>query len=392
MEIQFLVFSRRECYTKRKFKSWESRGILDRKMKQERVLVAMSGGVDSSMTAALLLEQGYDVIGATMRLSEDSREALSEENNGEMPSSIVDARRVADMLGIPHYVVDFMASFEQTVIGYFLDEYQRGRTPNPCVVCNRHIKFGALLQKAAELGASYIATGHYARVERGADGIYRLRKAQNYAKDQSYVLYHLNQETLAHILFPLGSFSKDETRRMAEEYHLPVAHKAESQEICFVPHDDYKAYLRKKRPASVQHGEIVDQAGNVLGMHEGVSFYTIGQRKGLGIAAPEPLYVTALDPVENRVIVGAADEVYAQELIASHPLWTMWDVLREERTVHAKIRYGKKEATAVVSPYGDDSICVRFAEPQRAVTPGQSVVFYEDDIVLGGGVIDEVIA
>ena len=361
-------------------------------MKQERVLVAMSGGVDSSLTAALLAVQGYDVIGATMRLSEDSRESLSGENNGETPSSVADAQRVADVLGIPHYVFDFTESFEQTVIGYFLDEYQCGRTPNPCIVCNRHIKFGALLRKGEELGAQYIATGHYARVERGADGIYRLRKGQDTAKDQSYVLYHLNQETLARVLLPLGNFSKDETRRMAEEeYHLPVAHKAESQEICFVPHDDYKTYLRKKRPAAVQRGEIVDQAGNVLGVHEGISFYTIGQRRGLGIAAPEPLYVTALNPMQNRVVVGTADDVYGRELIASHPLWTMWDALREARTVQAKIRYGKREAAATVIPEGA-CVRVRFSEPQRAVTPGQSVVFYEDDIVLGGGVIDEVIA
>ena len=355
----------------------------------KRVLVAMSGGVDSSMVAALLLEQGYDVVGVTMRLSEESRENASDEKAAT--SSVDDARRVADMLGIPHYVVDFTAPFERTVIDYFLDEYQRGRTPNPCVVCNHYIKFGELLRKGEELNAQYIATGHYACVDHGADGIYRLRKGRDAAKDQSYVLYHLNQETLAHILLPLGRFSKDETRSMAEEYHLPVAHKAESQEICFVPHDDYKAYLRKRRPASVQRGEIVDQAGNVLGMHEGISFYTIGQRKGLGIAAPEPLYVIALDSAENRVIVGSSEAVYAQELIASDPRWTMWEELREERTVQAKIRYGKREAAATVVPEGV-YVRVRFAEPQRAVTPGQSVVFYENDILLGGGIIDRVIA
>ena len=355
----------------------------------KRVLVAMSGGVDSSMVAALLLEQGYDVVGVTMRLSEENRENASDENAAT--SSVDDARRVADMLGIVHYVVDFTAPFERTVIDYFLDEYQRGRTPNPCVVCNHYIKFGELLRKGEELNAQYIATGHYACVDRRADGIYRLRKGRDAAKDQSYVLYHLNQETLAHILLPLGRFSKDETRSMAEEYHLPVAHKAESQEICFVPHDDYKAYLRKRRPASVQRGEIVDQAGNVLGMHEGISFYTIGQRKGLGIAAPEPLYVIALDSAENRVIVGSSEAVYAQELIASDPRWTMWEELREERTVQAKIRYGKREAAATVVPEGV-YVRVRFAEPQRAVTPGQSVVFYENDILLGGGIIDRVIA
>ena len=355
-------------------------------MKKERVVVAMSGGVDSSLAAALLLEQGYDVMCMTMRLSEETRAVVP-----NAPSSVDDAQRVADVLGIPHYVIDFTDVFERTVINYFLDEYLCGRTPNPCVVCNRHIKFDGLLRAAENVGASCIATGHYARIDRNEDGVYHLRKGLDHDKDQSYVLYHLNQEKLARVIFPLGNLRKSETRCMAEEYGLPVAHKTESQEICFVPNDDYKAYLREHRPGGTCCGDIVDSAGNILGKHDGVAFYTIGQRKGLGIAASQPLYVTALDAAKNQVIVGAADAVYAQELIASDLNWTMWDTLAEERTVEAKIRYGKRLAAAHVVQEGG---CVRvcFTDPQRAVTPGQSVVFYENDIVLGGGIIDKVIS
>ena len=365
---------------------------MEQKRKQERVLVAMSGGVDSSLAAALLLEQGYNVVGVTMRLSDESRDSSPDDRSCCSLSSVNDARRAADMLGIPHYVMDFTESFEHAVMDYFFDEYLRGRTPNPCIACNRYIKFEGLLHKARELGASHIATGHYARIDRDEDGIYRLRKGVDLEKDQSYVLYHLNRKTLPYILFPLGGFTKNETRRMAEAYQLPVAHKAESQEICFVPRDDYKAYLRAKRPECAREGDIVDRTGNVRGRHEGVAFYTIGQRRGLGIAAPRPLYVTALDAVKNQVIVGAADEVYACELIASDLSWTMWDGLDQERSVQAKIRYGKREAPAQITPRDSKSVWVRFAQPQRAVTPGQSVVFYEKDIVLGGGVIDTVIA
>ena len=355
-------------------------------MKKERVVVAMSGGVDSSLAAALLLESGYDVVGMTMRLSDETR--MVEPN---ALSSVEDARRVADVLGISHQVVDFTETFEHTVVDYFLDAYLDGRTPNPCVVCNHHIKFGRLLRAAEDIGAQYIATGHYARIDRNEEGVYRLCRGMDHDKDQSYVLYHLNQEKLARVIFPLGNLRKSDTRRMAEEYGLPVAHKTESQEICFVPNDDYKAYLREHRPDGTCCGDIVDSAGNVLGKHDGVAFYTIGQRKGLGIAASQPLYVTALDAAKNQVIVGAADAVYAQELIASDLNWTMWDTLAEERTVEAKIRYGKRLAAARVMQEGN-RVRVYFTDPQRAVTPGQSVVFYENDIVLGGGIIDKVIS
>lgn len=360
-------------------------------MKKERVVVAMSGGVDSSLAAALLQEQGYDVVGVTMRLSAENRDAPSNDRSCCSLSSVDDARRVADVLGIPHYVMDFTEPFQHAVIDYFFNEYLHGRTPNPCIACNRFIKFEGLLHKSKELGASYIATGHYARIDHGKDGTYRLRKGLDLEKDQSYVLYHMNQEILAHVLLPLGVFSKHETRRMAEQYHLPVAYKAESQEICFVPRDDYKSYLREKRPESCCPGNIVDRAGNVLGIHEGIAFYTIGQRKGLGIAATQPLYVTALDTLHNRVVVGTANEVYARGLTASDLNWTMPIALDNPRTVQAKIRYGKRSASATITSHKDGEVHVLFSEPQRAVTPGQSIVFYEDDVVLGGGIIDQMI-
>lgn len=359
-------------------------------MEKARVVVAMSGGVDSSLAAALLCAQGYDVVGVTMRLSDENRDIdpVSDRSCCSL-SSVDDARRVADVLGIPHYVMDFTAPFRTSVIDYFLDEYLRGRTPNPCIACNRYIKFEGLLHKSAELGAAYVATGHYARIDR-VGGCWRLRKGKDLDKDQSYVLYHLNQETLAHVLLPLGDFDKGTTRRMAEEYRLPVAHKPESQEICFVPRDDYKSYMKEKRPGRSVPGDIVDRAGHVLGRHEGISFYTVGQRRGLGIAAPQPLYVTALDAAENRVVVGTAEDVYAAELTASDLSWTMWDTLTAPRTVQAKIRYGKRAAAAWIAPLADGRLRVSFAERQRAVTPGQSIVFYEADVVLGGGAIDAV--
>ncbi|WP_175282269.1 MULTISPECIES: tRNA 2-thiouridine(34) synthase MnmA [unclassified Selenomonas] len=361
-------------------------------MGKERVVVAMSGGVDSSLAAALLLAQGYDVVGVTMRLSNENRDVDPENDRSCCSlSSVDDARRVADVLGIRHYVMDFTMPFQTSVIDYFLDEYLLGRTPNPCIACNRYIKFEGLLHKSAELGASHVATGHYARIDFDG-GMYRLRKGKDVDKDQSYVLYHLNQETLAHVLLPLGDFDKGTTRRMAEEYRLPVAHKPESQEICFVPRDDYKSYMKEKRPGRSVPGDIVDRAGNVLGHHDGISFYTIGQRRGLGIAAPQPLYVTALDAVHNHVVVGTAEEVFARELTASDLSWTMWESLDEVCMAHAKIRYGKREAEARIMPLDGNRLRVRFTEPQRAVTPGQSIVFYEGDVVLGGGVIDAVLA
>jgi len=346
------------------------------------VFVAMSGGVDSSLTAFLLREQGYEVIGATMLLSGSST---------EKGSAAEDARRVAEWLGIQHHVFDFRELFRTRVIDYFLKEYAEGRTPNPCVMCNRYVKFGELFQKGAELGADHFATGHYARVERDSAGRYRLRKGADPQKDQSYVLFSLTSDVLSRLLLPLGDIGKEETRAMAEKFGIPVAHKPDSQEICFVPQDDYKAYLKKYLPECLQKGEITDLDGNVLGHHEGVPLYTIGQRKGLGIAAPDPLYVVRLDTRERRVTVGSNQDVFASELTADDLRWMLPEKFSHAGHLTAKIRYGKREAACDARMMEDGRhIRVTFHEPQRAITPGQFIVFYDGEYVLGGGVIESV--
>ena len=358
-------------------------------MAKKKVVVAMSGGVDSSLTAALLTEQGYDVIGITMRLSEESRDFDCNDRGCCSLASVEDARRVADVIGIPHYTVNFKDAFQKKVIDYFLADYAKGRTPNPCIACNRYMKFGLLLDKTLELGAEFLATGHYARIEQDGTGRFLLRKGIDMNKDQSYALYHLNQQMLRQFMLPLGGMTKEHTRELAEKFNLPVAHKPDSQEICFVPHDDYKAFLKEKNPSCLKPGNIVDRSGRILGQHEGVPLYTIGQRRGLGIAASEPLYVTALDIENNQVIVGGASDVYAGGLIAGDLNWVAFDEFTGSRRYAAKIRYGKHEGMATLSLREDGRLQVQFDEPQRAVTPGQSVVFYEDDTVVGGGIIEE---
>ncbi|BAL82485.1 putative tRNA-specific 2-thiouridylase MnmA [Selenomonas ruminantium subsp. lactilytica TAM6421] len=358
-------------------------------MDKKTVAVAMSGGVDSSLTAALLLEQGYEVLGITMLLTEEGRSETVDVAAGEEPDCVRDAKKVAEALGIRHYVADFRQEFRKNVIDYFLDEYAKGRTPNPCVMCNPSMKFGLLLDKAKELGADFLATGHYARIGQLDNGRYVVKKGLDEHKDQSYALHRLPQPILQHILLPLGDMTKEHVRELAENMDLPVAHKAESQEICFVPHDDYKAFLRKHKPGCLHKGNIVNDAGDVLGRHEGVPLYTIGQRKGLGIAAPEPLYVHKLDVKRNEVVVGGNKSVFATGLLASDPNWIAIDKLEDGMEFGAKIRYGKREAKAKLSLQADGLLKVEFAEPQRAVTPGQFVVFYEGDVLVGGAMIEQ---
>lgn len=352
---------------------------------KRRVIVAMSGGVDSSVTAALLTEQGFDVVGVTMRLSDESRMAGSGDG---IVQAAEDARSVAEVLGIRHFTVDFRELFREKVVSRFVSEYARGRTPNPCVVCNRYLKFGGLMEKAFELGADFLATGHYARVEQDSTGTFRLLRGLDTRKDQSYVLYYLTQEKLRHFLLPLGGYAKEEVRMMAGRFALPVARKAESQEICFIPDDDYAGFLRRECPECFVPGAIVDVSGRVLGRHGGVPFYTIGQRRGLGIATGEPLYVTRLDADRREVVVGTANDVYYSGLVANDVNWVVPNPPEKFFRAAVRIRYGKREGMATVTLLSDERIEVRFDEPQRAVAPGQSAVLYREDEVIGGGIIE----
>ena len=350
-----------------------------------KVVVAMSGGVDSSVAAALLKEDGYQVIGVTMRIWL----AESRQFGGCCGlTAIEDARKVAYKLGIPHYVMNFREVFTDKVINYFVQEYRRGRTPNPCVRCNQHIKFSALLEKARGLGADFVATGHHARIEQSeAEDRYLLKKGLDRNKDQSYFLYTLTQEQLSHSLMPIGNLTKEKVREIARDLRLPVAGKPQSQEICFIPDENYGAFLKDYLSDAEKPGPILDERGNIIGSHRGIIFHTIGQRKGLGIATGEPLYVIAIVPERNAIIVGPKEKALADELVASELNWIAFDKLTHPLTTHSKIRYRHPEAEAIITPLGEDSIHVKFAQPQMAITPGQAVIFYDGDTVVGGGTI-----
>jgi len=354
----------------------------------ERVVVAMSGGVDSSVAAALLVEQGYQVIGVMMRLWAEppAPGGAGGENRCCTPQAVEDARRVAAQLGIPFYLVNYAAEFKACVVDYFVAEYSRGRTPNPCLACNRHIRFGRLLRHALALEADYLATGHYAQVDR-ADGRYRLRRGADRQKDQSYVLYMLGQEELRHLLFPVGSLTKEQVRGMARQRGLPVAAKEESMELCFVADDDYRRFLHEHAPQGVQPGPILDTAGREIGQHQGLPFYTVGQRKGLGIAAAEALYVLHLDVQRNALIVGPARELGRRTLLAENVSYVNGEPPAGPLRVQAKIRSQAALADATWSPLDGGQARVEFDLPLRDITPGQAVVAYQGDVVLGGGII-----
>ncbi|MGE5542653.1 MAG: tRNA 2-thiouridine(34) synthase MnmA [Bacillota bacterium] len=351
-----------------------------------RVVAAMSGGVDSSVAAALLKEQGYDVTGVTMRMT--AAHGASPGGASRCADPAADAGRVARALGIPHHVVDVSDVFEERVISYFCREYSLGRTPNPCLVCNRYIKFGELVGIAREMGAAYVATGHYARTRFDSSlGRHLLLRGVDLRKDQSYVLYALQQDQLSTALFPLGGMRKPEVRRKAAQLGLPVADKPESQEICFIAQGDYRGFLQERCPSVAREGPIVDTSGRVLGRHRGLAFYTVGQRKGLGLAGGTPLYVLDLDYAGNTLVVGSAPETLRSSCIVSEPNFIPFPALTGEMEVACKIRYRAEAAPAVISPNPDSTVTVTFSTPQRAITPGQAAVFYDGDIVVGGGFI-----
>ena len=355
-------------------------------VRAQRVAVALSGGVDSSTAAALLIEQGYQVSGVTMRLwAAPDMDPLAE-NRGSTPVAVEDARRVCALLGIPCQVVNLEEEFKYRVVGYFCDSYVLGRTPNPCLTCNREIKFGALLRIVQQWGVDYLATGHYARI-RAQDGRYQLLRAADRHKDQSYVLYRLGQEELPQLLFPLGEYSKCQVRAMAAAFGLPTADKAESQDACFLSHGDYRAFLARERPETVRPGPILDPQGRVLGEHDGVAFYTVGQRQGLGLAAPHPLYVLEIDPARNALVVGPKAALFRSALMAEDVHFVAGYPPSQPIPVTAKIRYKAPEASAALVPLAEGKARVLFTAPQPAITPGQGVVFYQDEVVIGGGII-----
>jgi tRNA-specific 2-thiouridylase len=357
----------------------------------KKVVVAMSGGVDSSVAAALLQEQGHEVIGITMNLFSLPKEVCRSENLKSCCGwqAQEDANRVAIELGIPHYVVDFRREFERTVVMDFSREYGRGRTPNPCIRCNQFIKFDLLLERANKLGADQIATGHYAQAEFDpATGRHLLKKGKDKDKDQSYFLYTLTQAQLAKTLFPLGGLTKKDVRTIAAKYALPVAQKEESQEICFIPDRDYPKFLRERIPQAFRPGPILDLQNRVIGKHEGIIHFTVGQRKGMGIAAPHPLYVLSIDAEKNAIVVGKNEDLYRSRLEASAVNFISIEKLDEPKPVQVKIRYKHAEARATISPQDRWGVRVDFEKPQRAITSGQAVVFYDGDTVVGGGIID----
>lgn len=349
----------------------------------KKVVVGLSGGVDSSVAAYLLKKQGYDVIGVTMHMWQP-------EGDFTEPASVADARKVAEILDIPFYVCDFKKVFEEKVMNYFVDEYLQGRTPNPCNTCNRYVKWEALLTRAKELGADYIATGHYARIIQLPNGRYSIKTSATSSKDQTYALYNLTQEQLAHTLMPVGEYTKDEIRQIAAEANIPVAQKRDSMEICFIPDNDYASFIEKKAGEKVPGpGKFVTTDGTVIGQHKGITHYTIGQRKGLNLSMGHPVFVTKICARTGEVVIGKNEDVFSNTLICDKVNFMGMESLEEPRKVMAKIRYAHKGDICLLEKMDNDRIKCTFENPVRAITPGQAVVFYEQDYVLGGGTIIE---
>jgi tRNA-specific 2-thiouridylase len=349
----------------------------------KKVLVAISGGVDSSTAALLLKEEGYDVVCAHMKLWVDVDNAYNEK-------SIAACREICEFLEVPFHVLDLSENFKNSIIDYFVAEYRTGRTPNPCVKCNREIKWTEFLKKADELGCNYIATGHYVRIERLDSGRWAIKKGRDDSRDQSYVLWRLTQTDLARTLTPLGEKLKTDVRQIARERGLPTAEKSESREICFIPDDDYNRFLREygqKENLAFEPGEVVHEDGRVLGQHKGVAFYTIGQRRGMGISNPTPLYVKKIDVAHNRIIVGEDDSLFRKEVEIEDVNWVGMAPTEKSFEASVKIRYKHEPAPAMISPLTDKKVRIIFRDKQRAITPGQSAVFYDNDILLGGGII-----
>ena len=351
-----------------------------------KALIAMSGGVDSSLAAKLTKDKGFDCIGCTMKLYHNEDAGIERSRTCCSLDDVEDARSVAYKLGMPFYVFNFTDAFRDTVIRKFIESYEKGITPNPCIDCNRYMKFDKLYERAKTLGCDYIVTGHYARIEEQA-GKFVLKKALDETKDQSYVLYSMTQDQLVHTMFPLGSMQKTEVRAIAEESGFVNADKPDSQDICFVPNGDYASVIELQTGKESAEGNFVDKQGNNLGRHKGVIHYTIGQRKGLGVSSTEPLYVCGICPQDGNVILGSNDDLFSREAYVSDFNWISGEVPGSEFRCKAKIRYRQPEQWVTVIPTGADTVHIVFDEPQRAITPGQAAVFYDGDTVLGGGTI-----